>query len=347
LPLPELAVVLGSLGGLSWLLAAQYDQLGRAIAGVGHAKLGLIAAAIGCERVSMFAFARMQRRLIRDGDQRLTLASMVHVIFASNALSVSVPMAGPGLGAAFTYRELGRHQVSRAAAAFALVASGALSTVSLMVIMAGGALASGYTVAGALGLLGAAVVVAGIAGTVLGLRGPACRRLLERMAVSGVRVAQRLRHEPGAPPEAVVAEARLQLAGLHLRQSDWAVAAALAFLKWLGDAACLALSTRAVGLDIPVRDLLLVWSAGLVAASLGLTPGGVGIIEVALVATMVGIGVPAAGAAVAVLIYRLISLWLILLVGWIFYVFIRSRRSRRAPMRAESPSSPPSGTLPC
>jgi len=71
---------------------------------------------------------------------------------------------------------------------------------------------------------------------------------------------------------------------------DWAAAAGLALLNWLGDAACLALSIRAAGLPIPLRDLLLVWSAGSAAGSIGLTPGGVGIVEVALVAALTGTG---------------------------------------------------------
>ena len=32
-------VILGSLADLVWLVATQHDELGRAIAGVGHAKL--------------------------------------------------------------------------------------------------------------------------------------------------------------------------------------------------------------------------------------------------------------------------------------------------------------------
>lgn len=217
----------------------------------------------------------------------------------------------------------------RPAAAFALVVSGALSTMSLMVIVAAGSLASGNAVAAAFGLLLAAAVVARIASVVFGLRVPACRRLLERTAAGAVRAAQRLRRKSGEPPETVAGKALRQLAGLHLRRSDWAVAEGLAFLNWLGDAACLALSIRAAGLAIPLRDLLLVWSAGMAAGGIGLTPGGVGVVEVALVAAQAGIGMPAAGAAVAVMIYRLISLWLVLLIGWILFIVIRSRRARR------------------
>jgi hypothetical protein len=71
--LPSLALTAASVGALAWLVVAQHDQLGRAIAGIGHARARLIVAAIVCERVSMFSLARMQRRLLPDRGQHLTL----------------------------------------------------------------------------------------------------------------------------------------------------------------------------------------------------------------------------------------------------------------------------------
>jgi putative heme transporter len=325
----NLVVILGSLAGLGWLVATQHDELGRAIAGVAHARLRTVFFAVLCERASMIAFARVQVRLLQAGRQRLGLSDAVGIVFAGNALSVTVPIAGPGLAVAFTYRELDRRQIKHHAAAFALAVSGVLSTVSLMVIVAAGLLVSGNTVAAILGLVPAVAVVGGIAAVLLGLRVPAWRQRLERIAVGGVRVAQRLRRKSGEPPETVVASALRQLAELHLRRRDWVMVVVLTFLNWLCDAACLILSIRAARLACPLRDLLLVWSAGQAAAGISFTPGGVGIVEAALIAAMVGVGLPAVGAAVAVMIYRLISLWLLLLVGWIFYIVIRSRRAKR------------------
>lgn len=332
----NLVVIVGSVAGLAWLVATEHAELGRALAGVGHAKLRAIIFAVICERVSMFAFARVQVRLLRAGGQRLTRYEAIGIVFAGNALSVTVPIAGPGLAVAFTYRELDRRQIKHHAAAFALAVSGVLSTVSLALIVAAGLLVSGNAVAAALGLVPTILVVGGIAAVLLGLRVPAWRRRLERIAAGGVRVSRRLRRKSGEPPETVVAGALRQLAGLHLRRRDWVMAVVLTFLNWLGDAACLTLSMRAAGLHVPFRDLLLIWSAGQAAGGISFTPGGVGIVEAALIAAMVGVGEPAAGAAVAVMIYRLISLWLVLVVGWIFFIVIRTRsRARRA--RAPAP----------
>jgi putative heme transporter len=333
----NLVVILGSIGGLALLVVTQHEELGRALDGVVHARLKALWLAVFCERLSMFAFARVQMRLLRAGGQRLTLYQAIGIVFAGNALSVTVPIAGPGLSVAFTYRELERRQIKQHAAAFALVVSGVLSTVSLTVIVAAGLLVSGNTVAAILGLVPAVAVVGGVAAVLLGLRVPAWRRRLERIAVGGVRVAQRLRRKSGEPPETVVASALRQISELHLRKRDWVGVVVLTFLNWLFDAACLALSIKAAGLHCPLRDLLLVWSAGQAAGGISFTPGGVGIVEAALIAAMVGVGLPAAGAAVAVMIYRLISLWLLLLVGWIFYIVIRSRRAKRTAARVALP----------
>jgi hypothetical protein len=43
---------------------------------------------------------------------------------------------------------------------------------------------------------------------------------------------------------------------------------------------------------------------------------------------------PALPAAVAVMIYRLISAWLVLLVGWVLFLVISARRARRAAAQA-------------
>jgi putative heme transporter len=340
----NIALVVISVGGLVWLVAAQHAELGSAIAGVGHAHLILVVAAIFCERVSMFAFARMQKTLLRAGGHKLSMVSAIGIAFAGNALSQTVPIAGPGLSAAFTFKEFEHHRVRHPAAAFALVVSGALSTGTLMVILAVGAVASGNRLAVILGLLAALGVAAGIVATLLALRLPSWRRRVERAAAVGVRVARRLRRKSGeppeTPPETVVARALSQLAGLRLSPRDWALVVFLAFGNWLGDAACLALSIRATGSHVPLHDLLLVWSAGLAAGSIGITPGGAGFVEVALIAALAGTGLSTAKATVAVFIYRLISLWLVLLVGWILFLSIRYARARARRATVSDPRAP-------
>jgi putative heme transporter len=344
LPALKVIIVAGSLAGLAWLLVTRSGQVVHALSGLGHAKPGVIVAAAACEAISLLAFAAMQMVLLRSGDLRLPIESVIGVTLSGNALSLTVPIAGAGLSAAFVYQSLRRRKVSRATAAFVPVVSAVLSTISLMVIVAAGALASGNAVAGIVGLAGAVAIVVAIAGVLLATRIPACQPLLDRLAIGIVRLAQRVRRKPGPAPAEVVARTRQQLADLHLSRLAWASAVGLAFLNWLGDAACLAFAIKAARQPVPARDLLLVWSAGSGAASFGFTPGGVGVVEVALVAALVASGLTAAGAAVAVLIYRLISLWLSLGVGWILFLLVR-----RARATADSPEYGSVGwaILPC
>jgi len=61
------------------------------------------------------------------------------------------------------------------------------------------------------------------------------------------------------------------------------------------------------------------------AAALIPTPGGVGAVETALVAALVGLGVPAAPALAAVLVFRLVSYLLGLVPGAVAYRLMRTR----------------------
>ena len=46
----------------------------------------------------MSVFGRMQLRFLEAGGVRLRTGAMLATVYSANALSVSVPLAGPGLG---------------------------------------------------------------------------------------------------------------------------------------------------------------------------------------------------------------------------------------------------------
>ena len=105
----------------------------------------------------------------------------------------------------------------------------------------------------------------------------------------------------------------------------------LALVNWLVAVACLAASVVAVGGTIPWKELLIIWSAGTGAGYVGLTPGGVEVVEVALTAAFVAAGSSASVALGAVLVYRAVTLWLVLLVGGVVLVAAsRTSRTSRA-----------------
>jgi uncharacterized membrane protein YbhN (UPF0104 family)/tRNA A-37 threonylcarbamoyl transferase component Bud32 len=84
-------------------------------------------------------------------------------------------------------------------------------------------------------------------------------------------------------------------------------------------AACLAACVRALGGSVPIVGVAVVYLTGSAIASAAPTPGGLGAIEVALSAGLTTAGLPGATALAAVLLFRLLTFWLPVPVGWIAF----------------------------
>ncbi len=130
----------------------------------GHIKPGAVIVAVFLESVSMAAFARMQRRVLKSAGLNLTIESMLAITYAGNAIAVTLPLAGSGLGTAFLHREFSARGATHSVAAWALLLSGVYSTVAFGLIISIGALTSGNLAAEFAGVAGVAVVVLPLAG---------------------------------------------------------------------------------------------------------------------------------------------------------------------------------------
>jgi uncharacterized protein (TIRG00374 family) len=119
------------------------------------------------------------------------------------------------------------------------------------------------------------------------------------------------------------------VASLSLPRLQYAKVMALALWNWVADCLCLAFAIRAIGAQIPWQGLFLAYSAGMAAASIGLTPGGLGVVEAALSAALVAAGIKGHSALAAVLVYRLISFWLVMTIGWAFVAILTRSRPPR------------------
>jgi hypothetical protein len=87
--------------------------------------------------------------------------------------------------------------------------------------------------------------------------------------------------------------------------------------NWVLDCSCLALSFLAIGAGIPWRGLLLAYGAGQLAANLPITPGGLGVVEGSLTIALVTFGGAETSTVAAVFLYRILSFWAELPVGWV------------------------------
>ena len=102
---------------------------------------------------------------------------------------------------------------------------------------------------------------AGGAAAVAAPRGAAAaaREAGGRGLVAGV---QKVSGKPEGDPEEIVAEQLDEVTALEPDRPTLWIAALLAALNWLADAACLAFAILAVGGDVPWEGLLLAWAAG-------------------------------------------------------------------------------------
>jgi uncharacterized protein (TIRG00374 family) len=127
-----------------------------------------------------------------------------------------------------------------------------------------------------------------------------------------------------------------RVAAVRLPRLQYLEVFALALWNWVADCLCLACAIRATGTPIPWPGLFLAYGAAMSAGSIGLTPGGLGIMEAALSAALVAAGIKAHHALAAVLVYRFISFWLVMAAGWAVMAFlIRNARPVPAPAAAD------------
>jgi pimeloyl-ACP methyl ester carboxylesterase len=288
-----------------------------------------IPAALLLEAASMTAFALMLRRLLAAGGASVGVRPMLATSLAANAVSVSVPLAGPGLATAFTFRRFTRQGADAPLAGWSLLAGGVISAAAAALVVVAGGLTSGNILATAVTVPGGVLVVAALVAAVAAVRRPRLRGALEQPAGWLLGQGSRMLHRPVAEPGQIIGAWAQRLGALWLSPAGWLTATGLALANWLADAAVLAVSIRATGGTVPWHDLLLVYSSGVAAQSLNLTPGGLGVAEGSLSLALVATGLTASQALAAVLLYRLASFWLAALAGWLILFRLRHPRAWR------------------
>jgi uncharacterized protein (TIRG00374 family) len=326
---------------------AERSRLAGSFTVLGRLHWALLPVGVLLEATSMAAFAAMLRRLLTRGHVRPTRTSMLATIFAANAMSVSVPLAGPGLAAAYLFRRFTRLGANALLAGWALLAGGVISAVAWLLVLVGAGLASGRTVALAVAVPCVVLAICVTAMIVAAARRPRLRAALENNLTQALKYGSRLMRWPATDPKLALRAWTERFGALRLRPSRWALATVDSLVNWLADAAVLAVSILAVGAVIPWRDVLFVYLAGIGAQSLSLTPGGLAITEGAISVALVASGLHVRQAVAAAVLYRLVSFWLVAAVGWLILLVMRVRTpaAEAAPEPALEPAlgNPPSG----
>jgi uncharacterized protein (TIRG00374 family) len=310
-----LAVAGLAVVGLRGRLPAVGDVL-DALSRAGH---DWVLLAVGLQLASIGAFVLQQRQLLSGLGVRLRTGHVLGIVLASTAVAIAVP-AGGVVATAYTVKAYQRVGATREQAIASVVVSGLASIGGIALLYAGGSLAISTALLNGRPLLTVAGLTAlTLVALALGRRYLRGRRPGDRVAGGG-RVAHWLR--------AALASAReAWRAGAEIGARDWVVALAYGTVKWLADLLCLVAAVWALGRPVEPAALAGVYLSVQIVRQVPLTPGGIGVVEAALIAGLTAAGLDTASAAAAVLIYRLLSCWLVVPAGGLAALSLRRVRS--------------------
>jgi uncharacterized protein (TIRG00374 family) len=302
-----------------WVVAGQRGELLGAGRALSRIEWWWVVVAVGSESVSYLSFAAMQRVLLGCGEVRARRRRLVGISLASTSMQNSLP-AGTAFAAAYVFRQYRRLGADDVLAAWTVIAFTALSFITIAGL-AGTGLVLAFSTGSALDLVQVIGGTAGVAALVVlaWLR----RSWILSHSVRAVRVCQRLVHRPRGDAAEHVARVRARVGAVAPDRRNWLLAGAFAAGNWVFDLGCLALAFAAVDASLPWRGLLLAYAAAQLAAILPITPGGLGVVEGSLTIALVAFGGAEGTAIAAVLVYRIISFWSELPVGWLAWGLVR------------------------
>jgi uncharacterized protein (TIRG00374 family) len=306
------------LGGLvGALLTAEvvlaWPSVVSAAAALAGSSAGWLAVAGVAAVASMVAFGAVRQCTLRAAGVSVPLGRVVAMSYAAGALHTSLP-GGTVISTAYAFKRLRAWGASGVVASWCLAVTGLLATATLSVIGLTGVLLGGGTTGSVVQSAGAIAVVAlAMAGLVRLTRSPG---RLGAAAGQVLRWVNRLRGRPAEAGYQVLATLIEDLQTIRPSRRAWLGAWVLSLLNWTLDVVCLAASCAALGVHVSVPALLLTYTAGMAASSLTALPGGVGVVEAALILGLTTAGAPLAAALGAVLVYRVLSFGGVVVIGW-------------------------------
>jgi uncharacterized membrane protein YbhN (UPF0104 family) len=285
---------------------------------VTHPHLGWLTVAVLAEAASLAAYALIVRNLLGFGDVAARMRSLLRATIGGIAMSASLP-GGQAASAAYWYKQLRREGADGGLAALAMIGSMLAGVLSLA-----GVLVIGVAAAGHHGPLAAArlpILGAGVALLVLHWV------LRRRVASASAWFTRRFTPERAN---------RISASG-----RDIAAIGALAYANWLFDCASLYAALAAVHASVPLQSIVLTYAIAQLVASLPLLPGGGGTVEVSLALGFAAFGHTSGSVIAGILLFRLISCWGLVPVGWLAIALdgrrlpdLSIRRAHRAALQA-------------
>jgi uncharacterized protein (TIRG00374 family) len=301
-----------------WVISSHRDELSPLSGVIDHLNWWWVIPAVIVELASYFCFAAMQYGILLGGGLKTPWAPLVNMTFATQAIANSLP-AGTAVAFVYGFRWYRRFGADDAVAVWALAGTAVASTASLALVAAGGlTLATGE---------GASLdLVPVILGVLLLTIAVGALFVYERPLVAvvtwSIRASRKLTGRPRGDAEEQISLALRWLTTARLGWRQIVRIVAWGAGNWLLDCSCFAMMFLAAGTSIPWKGLLLAYGAGQLAATLPITPGGLGVVEGSITIALVAFGGDKTTTLDAVLLYRVISFWFILLLGWVLWGYL-------------------------
>jgi uncharacterized protein (TIRG00374 family) len=322
-------VLLPRLGGL------RHDA-----AGLRRARPVFVVVAVVAQGVSLACYALLYRRVLASLGAQLRFRVAADVTLASFLVSHVTPF-GSATGTLLNVSTLEEEGIAASTTGEAIGLTSLVSTVALIALFGTGLVATAgrHVSATYLKIAGIAfVLVVLVLATALlvGAHPSVAEQAARRVAGWARHVRRSIDPDKVAQTTGrLVRLARSALTGRAFAESYGFATADLLF-----DLLSLDLMFLAFRYQPGFGPLAVAYAAANIASAIPITPGGLGVIEVTLVAITVGFGAPRATAVIAVLGYRVVNYWLPLLPGAVAY--LRLRLSLKAADKA-APTKPPAG----
>ncbi|HEY7280314.1 MAG TPA: YbhN family protein [Actinomycetota bacterium] len=329
-PVKRLVMLLLLLLVVEYLVLPQIPGIRHSLSLIADANIWLILAGVGLEAIALSAYAQLTRTVL-PVETRPRFGRIVRIDLSTLSISHIVP-GGGAVGAGLGYRLLTEAGVGGTDAGFALGTQGIGSAVVLNLLLWLALVVSiplhgfnpVYVTAAAVG----AVLIGAFALLVLALtRGEAraakvFRAVARKLPFLDEEKVHRMVHRLAARIRSLLRDRRLLL-----RAIGWAAA------NWIFDAASLWVFLAAYGTPPGPVELMVAYGLANVLAAIPVTPGGLGVVEAVLTATLVGFGMTRGPAILGVITYRLVNFWLPIPVGGLCYVSLAVERGRRGKLR--------------
>lgn len=276
-----------------YLILGRRGSIEHSLSRLASARPGWIAVALVAELASLVCYAALVGVLLRLGAVRVPFRALFSLTVIGIAMINSLP-GGQAISTVYWYQQLRRYSVERSVAAFVLLVASLVGIATLVLLTACGLAAGAHGFASQARLpvlvVAACIVIVAV--------------VARKRFVPGALWAVRHLGGPEASPE--------QPAGAdHL-----VLLLALGFLNWLFDAAVLFAALAAMGQTVPFRGVVVAYTLGQLVSAIPILPGGGGTIEATMAAGLILAGDTGAAAIAAVILYRIVSAWGLVPLGW-------------------------------